>query len=186
MREDLEKAAYDNLYKLMQHYSSQLFNGRVSIITICVLLWAYILGVGKDLNDRATSIGTLTVTTKMLVAYFACYLLPMFSSIENAYFKRFLTIVKCGKVFESRFTINSYFTAYSPIKLHPFFFFYVLNIAAFSLLVVFILWNLNGFWISLGLTISVLLPMAFLVRNYVVFTKWARDVDKVNSAPKEA
>ena len=98
----------------------------------------------------------------------------------------FLTIVKCGKVFERRFTINSYFTAYSPIKLHPFFFFYVLNVAAFSLLVIFMLWSLNEFWISLLLTISVLIPMALLVWNYVVFTKWARDVDKVDSAPEEA
>jgi hypothetical protein len=186
MREDLEKASYDNLYKLMQHYSSQLFNGRVSIITICVLLWAYILGVGKDLNDKAISIGSLTVSTKMLVAYFACYLLPMFSWIENAYFRRLLAIVKCGKVFERKFAIESYFTVYSPIKLHPFFFFYVLNIAAFLLLFIFMLWNLNGFWNSFWVTISLCIPIAILVWSHVDFRKRERDVDKVDSVPEEA
>jgi len=125
MREDLERASYDNLYALLKHYSSQLFNGRVSIITICVLLWAYILGLGKDFNDVATTLGPLNLSTKMLVAYFACYLLPMFSSIETAYLRRYLTIIKCGRAFETRFAINSYFTSYGTIKAHPFFSFYV-------------------------------------------------------------
>jgi hypothetical protein len=187
MKEDLEKTAYNNLYTLMQHYSAQLFNGRVSIITVCVLLWAYILGVGKDFNDRAASIGSVMVTTKMLVAYFACFLLPMFSSIENAYFRRFVTIIKCGKVFEDKYKIESYFTAFSPITLHPFFFFYVLNISAFSLLVIYMLWSLNGFWISLSLSLSLLVPVVLLLRSYVIFTRWAtREVGPTALSPKEA
>jgi hypothetical protein len=62
--------------------------------------------------------------------------------------------------------------AYHRINLHPFFFFYALNMVAFSLLAICILWRSNGFWISFLITILVLIPLVSLVWSHVRFKKW--------------
>jgi hypothetical protein len=177
MSEDVEKTAYGNLYPLMQHYSSLLFNGRVSIITICVILWAYILGVVKDSSDSTISVGSVFMTTKMMVSLFAAFLMPIFSSIENVYFKRFLSIVRTGKILEKKFGFSSYFSAYNAPTLHPFIYFYFLNSLAFSLLFIYITWHLNQVISSLLLSICIVVPFIHLFRTYRTFLKSARETD---------
>jgi len=181
MTEELEKTSYQNLYPLMQHYSSLLFNGRVSIITICVLLWAYILGVAKDTNDSVVGIGPLTVTIKTLVALFAVFLIPMFSSIENAYFRRFLDTVMSGKILERKYNLTAYFSHHRVVTAHPFFFFYCLNSTAFGLLFLYMLWHLNPWGLSLVLSLCITIPYIHLLRTYRRFLKWVREFEAVES-----
>lgn len=176
MTEDLEKTSYQNLYPLMQHYSSLLFNGRVSIITVCVLLWAYILGVAKDTSDAVINIGFLTVTIKMLVALFAAFLIPMFSSIENAYFRRFLDTIKAGKILERKYQLSCYFSVHKVVTGHPFFSFYFLNSLAFSLLFLYMTWHLNHWGVSIALSFFIIAPFIYLLRTYRIFSEWAREL----------
>lgn len=111
------RTAYEAHFKLVQHYSSIVFQARVAITTMIVLA----IGLGLQLLPLGDSyqIEWLGVPARGLAVYAAALLVNLLHAMEVSYLKRFYQIVQGGRRIEREHGAESYFSAYDKPESWP-------------------------------------------------------------------
>ncbi|TVM02278.1 MAG: hypothetical protein CV087_09800 [Candidatus Brocadia sp. WS118] len=109
-KEDLQKIAYEAHFNLLQHYSSLVFKARISIITVSLLIFAYIFGFGFLEKDASTS--PKSEYFKIMVAYTASIFTIIFFRMETLYIKRIVQVILTARAIEKENQLSYFFSAW--------------------------------------------------------------------------
>ena len=127
----LQESAYQAHFALVQHYSSLIFKARMSIITVILIIWAYILGIGQDVGDYTFQIGEYTLSAKAGIAYITSITITIFITMEISCVKRYFHILSSAQAIEAQYQKPGYFSNYpKTLTTTPFYLFYVFNFLA--------------------------------------------------------
>jgi hypothetical protein len=181
--DDLKISSYNQHYELLRHYSSLLFKGRVSVVTVCVLIWAYILGIVKDLGTARFSFLGLNLESKSNVALGVMFLLLSFMSLETAYARRFIEVVTSGRLVEKELGSEAFFSRYAPPTWSPMVEFYAFNELGLAAVFVSNMWSLNGGSVGVTAVCLSLVPFLWIIRSYHQHSKWVKTLLQTEVRP---
>lgn len=121
---ELDKSAVDTLrntahaahYELCEHYSGLIFKARVSIITLTLLVIAFVFDIVPARTQPLPPI--LGFDARGLMALMSSVLIGLLHLMEMAYIKRFYQVVASGKAIEQGL-LPSYFARYDRAESWP-------------------------------------------------------------------
>jgi hypothetical protein len=163
---DFLKLAYDKHLELLKHYSSQVFQTRLSIVTISLLVWGALLGVYNPVSasGKFPVLGTV-IDTKGFLAFLAAMAVGVFFLMENAYFKRFLQVVAVLHRIENQLDVQLYCRGYDRKSPWPLSLYYIIAAIGFCAYFVCESAEINS-WNGQSILVALLMatiPLAFLV-----------------------
>ena len=179
MDEEFARAAYDAHQSLLRHYSAQIFKTRISIITLIVIACGYLVGLippQRQPVDLAPSAG---------LAYLSALLVGLLFSLEIAYYRRFLQVVKAGRIIEDSQGAKLYFNLWdhgSPWRLYSI---YIVGIVCF-IAIALIRFHASTLWNPYRLLASVVVvPLALAGRTLLEFSRTAKMGLELNTTADE-
>jgi hypothetical protein len=114
---ELGRIAYEAHFRLCEHYSSLIFRARISIMTLILIVVAFVFGI---MLQDSNALGKLPgLPTRAILAYIGAILINLLYLMEIGYLKRFYQVVAGGRALEGRVGLQSYFTIYDRSESWP-------------------------------------------------------------------
>ncbi len=174
INEEIQKAAYEANYSLIKHYSLMLFKCRVYLISITLVVWAYLLGLKPDSPKFSVEICSETISGKAAIAYFFSFVIIMFSIMENAYQKRYYNVIYSGNCIESKYKTTGFFSLYMGSFNLPFLVFNMIMIVGFFAMFIVLCFKNN-----VNVVFTIILMIVWSGAFYYFFYRSMEDVIKV-------
>ena len=123
--ETLRTTAQEAHYELCKHYSDLIFKGRVSLITLTVIVVAFVFGIVPDRKQPLPAIAGLD--PRGLLAFVSSVVVCLLNLMEMGYIKRFYQVIASGRAIEQG-RLPSYFDRFDRAESWPLHFAYGLGI----------------------------------------------------------
>lgn len=118
--------SYEVHSSLFQHYSSLIVKARISIMTLIILAFCYVLGVFHSDIDKQQIFGVMS--TRSIISYLASFLIVCLFLMEIHYCRRLLQIISVSKAIERELKVEHYFINYDRATRWPLYILYGLSI----------------------------------------------------------
>ncbi len=138
----LEASAYDASFQVFQHYSSLIWRSRVSIVSLTVLTWVYLLQMPAIASEKELPTPRGLCDARLVFsigAYMAALLLASLSHMESLYIGLMWKLLAATCRVEARYGARSYFSEIRKPRYLPFSLFYVFNVLVLVVLAVIVL-----------------------------------------------
>ena len=136
---EFRRTAYEAHYRLLEHYSSLIFRARVAILTVTMLVLAYVFGVSPSLSADADNVGVLN--TRGIIGYLAAVFIDLLYLMETSYLKRFYQVIASGRQYETDGDSCSYFSRYDKPESWPIHIAYLLAVLVLTGMFIGIVWH---------------------------------------------
>jgi hypothetical protein len=122
---DLDDIAYESLFSLVAHYSSQIFRARELIILFVLVVWALVLGIQAPIGDEPPA--SVLAMLRPVSAVLGALAIGFFVLMKTIYIRMYWRVVEAGKALENDRT--RYFARVTKPLTWPFQVFYWYNVA---------------------------------------------------------
>ena len=133
-RKDLQRIAYEKYYELYKHYSGLIYQARILIITLSLIIIVYLLGISLSANVPT---GLLeNVYLRIGLAYLCSLIVIIFFKIEKAYVERGIKVINAARLIEKEYELDLYFSRFdepSRWSIYAIYFFAILIFVAIFL-----------------------------------------------------
>lgn len=168
--QELLNIAYQGHYDMAKHYSLLIFRGRVSVITISIAVWVYVLGIHIKEPETNKASFLANIPIQLLVSYLFSYVIIFLAIMKVGYLNRLFSLVASGKKIESESNVQGFFKSFITPNSAPFLIFDLVNtICMFGYFV-------YNYYQSSRILVLILLALPWIVIGYFflhyIFKSW--------------
>ncbi|UII21557.1 hypothetical protein [Fulvivirga ligni] len=167
---DLKAVSYDNHYRLFEHYSKLVFRARISIVTLILLVAAFVFKIKPEPASMIELGGDVSLNIVSVILFFTNLILNFMFWMEIGYTKRFYLVVSSVRDFVDEppsFFSKDRFKG----EARPMYFVYGLAVFIFSFASVVYSWGTLPSWLIILLAVFNLIPVLLFITGWHNYTQ---------------